>query len=139
MIPLADLPYVEWTDPDTGAVNRIYADAVTDESPNLPALVSTHAVEKGSKITDHYRKDSETVSITYAFSNAPIRGDLDPDNPGTRQPISLNYPPNKAQGAPLYTPGGLVKGVTGLSGSRSPRIGALLNANVIETVSESFR
>lgn len=116
MIPLADLPYIEWADPDTGAISRIYADAITDESPNLPALVSSHAVEKGSKITDHYRKDSETVSVTYAFSNAPIRGDLDPDNPGTRQPISLKYPENKAQAAPLYTPGGLVKGVTGVIG-----------------------
>ncbi len=113
MIPLTDLPYIEWTDPDTGAVNRIYADAVTDESPNLPAQVSSHAVEKGSKITDHYRKDSETVSITYAFSNAPIRGDLDPDNPGTVQQVPLKYQPNKAQGAPLYTPGGLVSAGAG--------------------------
>ena len=116
MIALSELPYIEWTDPDTGAVSRIYADAVTDESPNLPAQVSSHAVEKGSKITDHYRKDSESVSITYAFSNAPLRGDLDPDNPGQRSKVALRYEPNKAKGAPLYTPGGLVQGATGAIG-----------------------
>lgn len=117
MTPLNDLPYIEWTDPDTGAVNRIYADAVTDESPNLPAVVTTHAVEKGSKITDHYRKDTEAVSVTYAFSNAPIRGDLDSDNPGQRKTTALRYEANKAKGAPLYTPGGLVQGATGALGA----------------------
>lgn len=116
MTPISDLPYLEWTDPDTGAVTRIYADVVKDESPNLPAVVTQHAVETGANITDHYRKDLETVSITYFFSGSPIRGDLDPDAPGEIQPKTLTYRPSLASGAPLFTPGGLVQGATGAIG-----------------------
>lgn len=96
MKPKSDLPYLEWTEPDTGAVVRLYADVITEESANLAAVVTQHAVEKGSKITDHYRKEPESIRVTYHFSGAPIRGDLDDDNPGTIGPTTLTY-----QRAPL--------------------------------------
>lgn len=99
----ADLPYLEWTEPDSGAVVRLYADAITDESANLAAVVSQHPVEKGSKVTDHYRKDPETVSVTYLFSGAPLRVDLDDDMAGTVSAISLAYQTFAANKRPPVT------------------------------------
>lgn len=97
MKPKSGLPYLEWTEPDSGAVVRLYADAITDESANLGAVVSQHAIEKGAKITDHYRKEPETVSVTYMFSGAPLRGDLDDETPGEVSPAQLKYPNSRAQ------------------------------------------
>jgi hypothetical protein len=111
MKALSELPYIEWTEPDSGEVERLYADVITSESANLAAVVTKHAVEKGAAITDHYRKDNETVSIEMFFSGSPIRGDLDPNNPGSVQSRPLNYPPNQASGAPIFTPGGLTQAV----------------------------
>ncbi len=120
MRALDDLPYLEWTDPKSGAVSRIYADVITRESANLAAVVSKHAVEVGANITDHYRKDNETVSVEYYFSGSPIRGDLDPGNPGANEVKELKYPPAPDNGAPILTPGGLtqaaVGGITNLLG-----------------------
>ncbi len=99
-----DLPYLEWTEPDTGAVKRLYADAITAESANLGAVVTQHAIEKGSKITDHYRKDPEAVSCTYFFSGAPLRGDLDEDSPGTVASVELRYEASRARTRPGTTP-----------------------------------
>ena len=104
MKSLDDLPYLEWTEPDSGAVVRLYADVITDESANLGAVVSQHAVEKGANITDHYRKESETVQVTYYFSGAPMRGDLDPDNQGSVQAQTLNYYPSGRVIRPGTTP-----------------------------------
>lgn len=112
MIPLSQLPYVEWTEPDTSEVKRLYADVMQAESAQLPAIVTDHAVEVGSKITDHYRKDPESVSIKMYFTRNPLRGDLDDESPGkiTHFPFDFpKYPP----GAPLYTPGGLTQGIEG--------------------------
>lgn len=113
MIPLSDLPYLEWTDPDSGATSRIYADTIKSESANLPAVVTKHAVETGANITDHYRKDLETVRLVMFFSGSPIRGDLDPDSPGTVQPKTLTYPASQGGGASIFTPGGLTQAVGG--------------------------
>ncbi len=99
-----NLPYLEWTEPDTGEVKRLYADVITNESANLAAAVTQHAVERGSKITDHYRKEPEAVQVTYLFSGAPLRGDLDDDNPGTVEPVTLRYVQNKARNRPSPTP-----------------------------------
>lgn len=113
MRALDDLPYIEWADPKSGAVSRIYADAIKHESANLAAVVSKHPVETGANVSDHYRKDNETASIEYFFSGSPIREDLDPDNPGAREVKDLKYPPAPTAGAPIYTPGGLTQAVTG--------------------------
>lgn len=98
-----DLPYLEWTEPDTGARKRLYADVITDESGNLGAVVTQHAVEKGSKITDHYRKEPEAVQCTYYFSGAPLRGDLDDDTPGSVTTVALRYETSRARKRPSTT------------------------------------
>lgn len=102
--PKADLPYLEWTEPSSGAVVRLYADAITGESANLGAAVSQHAVESGSKVTDHYRKEPETVHVVYLFSGAPVRGDLDDENPGNTAPVALSYARSRATRRPGVTP-----------------------------------
>lgn len=112
MIPLSQLPYVEWTEPATSEVKRLYADVMQAESAQLPAIVTDHAVEVGSKITDHYRKDPESVSIKMYFTRNPIRGDLDDDAPGKIKHFPFNFP-KYPPGAPLYTPGGLTQGIEG--------------------------
>ncbi len=104
MKPKSELPYLEWQDPKTGAVERLYADVITDESANLGAVVSQHAVETGSKITDHYRKEPEVVQVTYYFSGAPLRGDLDDAFPGAVNAVALKYEANKARTRPNPTP-----------------------------------
>lgn len=106
MIPLDELPNVEWTDPDSGATNRIYFDLITDETGQFPAVVTQHPVEEGGKVTDHYRKDPIQMRVTCKLAGSPLRGDLDPDNVATSQHHDLlnpKYPP----GAPIFTPGGL--------------------------------
>lgn len=137
MKALGDLPYIEWTEPDSGAVERLYADIITSESANLPAVVTKHAVEKGASITDHYRKDNETVSIEMFFSGSPIRGDLEPNNPGTVQSRPLNYPPNQASGAPIFTPGGLTQAigsaVGGALGLGPPALPTAMNVLVFDS------
>lgn len=100
----SDLPYIQWTEPDTGAVQRLYADVITDESANLGAVVTQHAVEVGSKITDHYRKEPEAVQCTYYFSAAPLRGDLDDDFPGSVTTVAMRYEASRARQRPGTTP-----------------------------------
>lgn len=112
-VPLSALPYIEWTDPDSGAVVRVYADAITSESANMAAVVTKHAVERGAPITDHYRKDNEAVSIELYFAGSPVRGDLDPSNQGRNVERTLKYEKNHASGAPIFTPGGLTSAVLG--------------------------
>jgi hypothetical protein len=122
-VPLSKLPYIEWTDPDSGAVTRVYADAITSESANMAAVVTKHAVERGAPITDHYRKDNESVSIELYFAGSPVRGDLDSSNVGQRQNRKLKYEPNNASGAPIFTPGGLTSAVGGAISSGLSAIG----------------
>lgn len=115
MIPVEDLPYIEWTE-DSGATSRVYADVVTAESVSFPATVTLQAVETGSKISDHYLPDPIPVKATLYFSGSPIRGDLDPDNVGAlrNHGISLpDYPP----GASIFTPGGLTNAARNLFGA----------------------
>lgn len=94
MKPKTDLPYIEWTEAN-GAVQRFYADVIEAEGLKLPAVVTEHAVEKGANITDHYRKQLEEGSFTMFLSGSPIRGDLDPDNPGTLESMKLPLKPAK--------------------------------------------
>lgn len=94
MKPLADLPYIEWTESD-GSMARLYADVIEAEGLKLPAVVTEHAVEKGANVTDHYRKQLEEGTFTMFFSGSPIRGDLDPDNPGTLSSEELPIKPAK--------------------------------------------
>jgi len=111
--PLSKLPYLEWTEPDTGEVVRFYADATKDEEPDLPAVATSHPVETGAPITDHYRKDPENFKVALFLSGSPLRGDLDPDNPGDLSTFPLKIPPYPP-GASLFTPGGATQAVGGL-------------------------
>lgn len=99
-----DLPYLEWTEPATGEKKRLYADVITAESANLGAVVTQHAIERGSKITDHYRKEPEAVQCTYYFSGAPLRGDLDDDFPGSVETVQLRYEQARNRRRPGTTP-----------------------------------
>jgi Dit-like tail protein len=109
-----DLPYLEWTEPSTGEKKRLYADVITSESANLGAVVTQHAIERGSKITDHYRKEPESIQCVYYFSGAPLRGDLDDDFPGEVSTVQLRYEATKARRRPGTTP--LVYGQSPLPG-----------------------
>lgn len=114
MKPLSALPWIEWTEPDSGELVRLYADLVKDETPGLPAIITKHPVETGSPLTDHYRKDLETFRMTLFFSGSPLRPDLDADNPGQRE--TLDLPPgdySQQVHAPVFTPGGLTNAIGG--------------------------
>lgn len=105
-----DLPYLEWTEPDSGELVRLYGDANKDETANLPAIVTDYPVEVGSKRTDNYRKECETKRVSLFFSGSPLRADLDPDFTAHKQnhPLIQGHYPS---GAPPYTPGGLRQGI----------------------------
>jgi len=94
MKPKSELPYIEWTE-SNGAIARLYADVIEAEGLKLPAVVTEHAVEEGSNVTDHYRKQLEEGTFTMFFSGSPIRGDLDPDNPGRISSEKLPIKPAK--------------------------------------------
>jgi hypothetical protein len=93
------MPYLEWTS-DAGDVRRLYADVWKQEEVTLSATVTQHSVETGSKPTDHYRKEPESIRVELFFSNTPLRGDLDEDFPGEVRNLSLTYKP--------YPSGGLI-------------------------------
>lgn len=116
MIPISQLPFIEWTEPASGEVKRLYADVMLAESANLPAVVTEHAVETGSVITDHYRKEPESASIKMYFTRTPLRGDLDPESPGATKHFPFVFPPYPP-GPPLYTPGGATAAIAGAIGS----------------------
>jgi hypothetical protein len=126
---LSTLPYLEWTEPASGELVRLYADVVKDEAPVLPAVVTDHPIEHGTKIVDHYRQDPKTFRMSMFFSGSPLRSDLDPDvtsRPKTYNLIKGQYP----DGPPIYTPGGLTNAIgsgisaglsaLGLGGSGTP-------------------
>ncbi len=91
MRPLSELPYIEWTT-EAGEAKRIYADVWRSEEVSLPAVITQHAVESSAKVSDHYRKDPRTQTVELYFSGSPIRGDLDPENPGRERAVQLDYP-----------------------------------------------
>lgn len=112
--PLSSLPYLEWQEPDSGQTVRMYADLVKDETPGLPAIITKHPIEKGAPKADHYRKDLETFRATFYFSGTPMRGDLDPDNPGHVRTFDLPKGDYSQQvKAPIFTPGGLTQAIEG--------------------------
>ncbi len=129
--PVSALPYIEWTDPNSGAVTRVYADAITAESANMAAVVTKHAVERGAPIADHYRKLGEAVSIELYFAGSPVRGDLDPSNIGKRVERPLKYEKSNANTIP-FTPGAITASVLGAisGGSSQPKT---LNVLTFET------
>jgi hypothetical protein len=114
MRPVDDLPYVEW-EPDSGGTTRLYADAWRRESISAPAMVTEHAVESGSIVSDHFLLLPVTAKITLFFSGSPVRGDLDPAVRGEPRQVALNIPAYP-EGPPIYSPRGLVSGIKGALG-----------------------
>jgi hypothetical protein len=105
-----DLPCIEWT---IGArVVRIYADAWISSQVSATATVTSHAVETGARITDHYLPDQLTAKASLFISGSPIRGDLDPDFVGDFKSFPFTRPkyPNNT---PLLSPGGVLNAVEG--------------------------
>ncbi len=126
MRPVDELPYIEY-EPDSGGTVRIYADAWESEGLRFPALVTEHAVETGSTMSDHYLPQPITGRCQLFFSDSPIRGDLDPEFEGRIKQQDLNIPEYPVL-TPLFTPRGLTSGVVnavsgllGVGGSGLPK------------------
>lgn len=117
---LDDIPYIEWT---IGAsVQRIYADAWTSEQISATATITVHAVETGSKVSDHYLPDQLTAKASLFISGSPIRGDLDPDFVGQNTTVPFirpQYPNN----TPLLSPGGLLNAAGSVVSSAASALG----------------
>lgn len=105
-----DLPYVERT--IGGKVKRLYADVWKSEQISATATITEHAVEKGSKITDHYLPDQLAAKATLFISGSPIRGDLDKDYSAKFKSVPIARPPYP-NNTPLLTPGGITQAATG--------------------------
>src|SRR5690349_12072795 len=92
MRPRDEMPYLEWS-PKAGGTKRIYADVWEQEEFGATATVTEHAVEDGSKVTDHYKPDPITLRCVMFFSECPVRGDLDEEHPGKVEEVQLAIPP----------------------------------------------
>lgn len=105
-----DLPYVEWL--AGGKTKRIYADVWKSEQISATATITEHAIEKGSKVTDHYLPDQLAAKATLFISGSPIRGDLDKDYTAKFKSVPISRPayPNNT---PLLSPGGITQAATG--------------------------
>lgn len=109
----SELPYVEWVD-ETGNTGRIYADVPVTEEIVSPALATQNPVEEGSTVTDHYRKENDTIAVELFFSDSPIRYDLT-DVDSAEETVTLNIP--EPPGAPIFTPGGATQALVGAIGN----------------------
>lgn len=103
------MPYIEWA-PKAGGTKRVYADTWEQEGFAATATVTEHAVEDGSKVTDHYKPDPVTLRCVMFFSECPVRGDLDEETPGQIEEVQLAIPPYP-NNTPLLSPAGLTNAV----------------------------
>jgi hypothetical protein len=118
--PKDALCYVEY---DSGSgVQRIYADAWKNEKISATATITSHAVETGAKISDHYLPDQLTATASLFISGSPIRGDLDPDFVGKKTSFPFQRP-NYPNNTPLLSPGGVLNAVEGLAATGLAAIG----------------
>lgn len=110
MAGVDSLPYIEWE--GGGKAKRIYADAWKSEQISATVTITEHAVEKGSKVTDHYLPDQLAAKAVLFISGSPIRGDLDKDFSAKMKSVPISRPeyPNNT---PLISPGGLTQAVGG--------------------------
>jgi hypothetical protein len=105
-----DLPYIEFK--KGGKFKRLYADVWKSEQISATATITEHAVEKGSKITDHILPDQLAAKATLFISGSPIRGDLDKDYSAKFTSVPIQRPPYP-NNTPLISPGGLTQAATG--------------------------
>ncbi len=141
MRPVDELPYIEY-EPESGGTVRLYADAWKSEGLKFPALVTEHAVETGSTISDHYLPQPITGRVQLFFSESPIRGDLDPEFQGRIKQQDLNTPEYPVL-TPLFTPRGLTSGainaVSGLLGLGGPGLPKSFSAMAFDTPPNRLR
>jgi hypothetical protein len=114
--PKDELPYVEWID-DAGEAGRIYADVPESEDTESPAVVTQNPVEKGARITDHYRPENDQIQLELFFSDSPIRYDLT-DVPSRDEIVTLDIP--QPPGPPLLSTAALVGAIGSLLGASGP-------------------
>ncbi len=114
------LPYVEWD--AGGKMKRLYADVWKSEQISATATITEHAIEKGSKVTDHYLPDQLAAKATLFISGSPIRGDLDPDFSAKFKSVPIARPPYP-ENTPLLSPGGITQAVGGAVSSGLAALG----------------
>lgn len=66
-----------WTNADTGAIEDVVFDAVTEISPEDVATPTTHPVERGVNIADHVRDEPARITIGATMANTPQITDSD--------------------------------------------------------------
>jgi hypothetical protein len=119
--PRDELPYIEYPE-KSGALVRIYADAWQSEDLTADSIVTEHAVEDGSIVSDHIRPEQLIANVRLFFSETPTRGDLDDKLKGSVESIALPvyvYPDL----TPLLSPKGLGDAVSAGIGAVASAVG----------------
>lgn len=87
------LPFIEF-EGVFGQATRFFPDVVLSESSPINVITTDHPVGEGSPVTDHSRREPDTVSMEIFISNHPIRGDLVfPPGVVTPVPLQVATPP----------------------------------------------
>lgn len=58
--------------PGTGELLAVLADVVVSETHRMSGIATEQEVEVGVRITDHYRRERDTLSLEVVFSDTPI-------------------------------------------------------------------
>jgi len=109
--PKDTLSYLTWFD-RSGALQLLRPDLLLMEEASSSASVTSHPVEEGGNISDHYRLEEKTLTVSLLFSNSPVRGDLSPSAKGAFTDIILQYQPEPEKRFP-FSPGGITRTVLG--------------------------
>lgn len=85
--------YISWLTAGSPNPNIVYFDVVLNETHNLSATITEHAVEQGVNVTDHVRPNVDKVSLEGFVSNTPLPsvGSLFNNNMN-QQIVTLNTP-----------------------------------------------
>lgn len=93
-----------------GGTVVISVDAMIEENHQSSSLITEHAVELGSNVSDHVRPENDRISMSFMVSNTPVKqpGDFFTDGAeGEIQPLNifLETAPRRADGNPrILTP-----------------------------------
>ena len=91
------MAHFKYERPD-GSEALIFVDATTSEQHRASAMVTEHAVESGTNVTDHVRPDNDRVVLRFVISNTPIRS---ADGEAvTPEPVSLLVSSPPSRGGP---------------------------------------
>lgn len=99
--------FLFWSDKSGQTQDAIF-DVVSQETHESVLAITSHPVEEGSDVTDHARAEPVRITVEGFVSNVPSI-----TNPGVGQLMALRSVlltiPEKAGGAPIFTPGGLTQ------------------------------